>query len=610
MLPFRGSRIFLLLKLFVVSMLIFISQKPLFMYYNRAVYSSLSITDYLAVMWHGLSLDMTVTAYTLVIPFLVLLLSFFLRLRLRTILKSYYALVMFVVVLIFVADTVMYSFWHFKLDTTIFLYTDKPADAIASVSTLFIVGCTLAFLFFYAISLDNIYKVIPEENEYPRENRWWSLLMLLLAPVLFLMIRGGVGDGTANVTKSYFSDNQFLNHSAVNSTFNMLYSVAHQQDFSKEFNYYNNEQEYHSLLKGIFNTESVSSEKLINNHRPNILLIVWEGCGGTIAGCAGADTDATPNLDKLAKEGTYFSNCHANSFRTDRGLVSINCGWLGFPTASLMKIPEKCESLPGIAKTLKKNGYTTDFWYGGDISFTNMGGFMLQNGFQKTTSDKNFTSSERSSNWGVPDEQMFSRVIDDIAKRKDGKPWFTEVMTLSSHEPWDVPYKRLSNKIHNSFAYSDHCLGMFMDKFKKMPEWKNTLVIIVPDHGVLSDPKLSMSDYNVVHIPLVFTGGAIINSKNIDVLMNQSDIAATLLGQLGIPHNDFAFSRDVLSKSYSMPTAIYSSKVEMTFYDTKGYTTIDLSSDRKTFNKGKADNERIKRGKAVLQKLYDSAAKL
>lgn len=603
------SRIFVLVSLFAATILLFVCQKPLFMLYNSSAGGNMTVGDWFAVMWHGLPLDMTTCAYTLVVPYLALLATFFLRFRLRRVLMPYYCIVMAIISLIFVADTVMYSFWHFKLDTTVFLYTDKPADAMASVSLWFIIGAVAAFAVVYALSLIIIYKVLPKGIMTDCRNRVKALWMLPFAPLLFLMIRGGIGDGTANVSNAYFSDNQFLNHSAVNSSFNMLYSMAHKQNFAKEFHYFDDEAQCDSLLADVFNTESVDTDTLLNNRRPNILLIVWEGCGGTVAGCAGATLDATPNLDRLADEGIFFSNCHANSFRTDRGLVSINSGWLGMPTASLMKIPQKCETLPGIAKTLAQEGYATDFWYGGDITFTNMGGFMLQNGFHKTISDKDFPHADRSSNWGVPDSTVFAKVAADIAGRNSQKPWFTEIMTLSSHEPWDVPYKRLKGEIENSFAYTDHCLGIFINKLKTMPVWNNTLVIIIPDHGVLSNPKYSLSSSQLVHIPLVFTGGAIKEKRTVPTLMNQSDFAATLLGQLGISHSDFIFSRDVMSSTYKQPSAIHTSKVEMTYYDPMGYTTMDLTSEKTVTDSGHGGKERILKGKATLQKLYEDAAK-
>ncbi len=605
----KSSRVYLLLKLFVVTMIIFMSQKTLFMIYNSGIDNTIGISDYLSVVLHSVKLDMTVTGYTLVVPLLVLCATYFVRINLQRVLFPYYILITFLTTLIFVADTVMYGFWHFKLDTTVFIYTDKPADALASVNLWFIILCILTFLILLFAYLYIIYKVLPKSVLSPVHNKFVSLVMMPLTALLFIIIRGGVGNGTANVSNAYYSDKQFLNHSSVNPVFNMLYSMAHQQDFSKEFHYYSDDSERASLVKGIYNTGGLTTDTILNTRRPNILLIVWEGCSANIAGCLGSDSGATPNLDKLASEGILFSNCQANSFRTDRGLVSINSGWLGLPTASLMKIPEKSQSLPGIAKTLRNHGYNTDFWYGGDISFTNMGGFMLQNGFQKTYSDKDFNRKERQSNWGAPDEHVFNRVLIDIKSRNNDVPWFTEIMTLSSHEPWDVPYKRLEKKIENSFAYTDHCIGTFISELKKLPLWKNTLIIIVPDHGVLSSSEYSFSSPEVIHIPLVFAGGAVSESRNIDILMNQSDIAATLLGQLGISHSDFLFSRNVLSSTYTRRSAFHTTKVDMTYFDESGFTTIDLTTNKPVRESPSSSISRAQTGRAILQTLYDDTAR-
>ena len=118
--------------LFLLTLLLFVLQKPLFMLYNADIDPTVSVSDYLAVMWHGLPLDVTTSAYTLVLPWLLLLVAKLVpRFPLRPLLRSYYALVSLLQALIFVADTVMYSFWHFKLDSTVFLYTDKPAAAFS-----------------------------------------------------------------------------------------------------------------------------------------------------------------------------------------------------------------------------------------------------------------------------------------------------------------------------------------------------------------------------------------------------------------------------------------------------------------------------------------------
>lgn len=618
------KRVLLIFNLFLASLTIFMGQKPLFMLFNSDAHPEVGFMDYLEVIWHGLPLDLTTSAYITAVPWLVVLASWFVgrgvKFPIRKILVPYYFVIAFIMALIFVADTVLYGFWNFKIDSTVFIYTDKPGDALASVSTWYVVMCVTAILVFFISYLSSFRVCLPKKPWSRPFFKVSSLIMLLVGGLLFLAIRGGVGEGTANVSNVYYSSNQFLNHSAVNPVFNMLYSMMHQQDFSKEFRYLD-DQERETLVKDIYPRKSADtaaeelSDTLLNCKNPNVLLIVWEGCGSNVVKSLGGAKDVTPNLQRIADEGVLFTQCYANSFRTDRGLVSIMTGWLGMPSASLMKVPNKCNNLPGIAKMLQSEGYETDFWYGGDISFTNMGGFMIANGFQNTHSDSDFSSNDRSySKWGVVDGILLDTLASTITQRSYDAlhPWFTSVLTLSSHEPWEVPYSRLQNDKQNAFAYTDDCLGRFINRLKQSEQWKNLLVVIVPDHGAIVDDKESRSSLSVVHIPLVFTGGAInAPGKRIDTIMNQSDLAATLLGQLGANHSDFLFSRNVLSKSYAYPTAIHTSPIDATFIDSTGVTTYDIVGNCVTFGTdSNAESPRISKIKATLQTLYNKAAEL
>lgn len=596
-------------------MLVFILQKPLFMLYNSHIDKSITYTDYLGVMWHGIPLDMTVTGYTLIIPIIVVTISFFVQhnLLISRLLKGYYVVIAILVSSIFVGDAVMYDFWRFKLDSSVFLYTDKPADALASVSTSFAVWRGVAMLAF-AVIYFWVFFFATDCSKLKRPMHGLSAsVMVLVLSIVFLMIRGGVGEGTANVSNAYYCDNQYLNHSAVNPVFNMIYSLGKSQDFGNEFHFYE-EADREAYMQDIYHTESVGSDTLLVNRRPNILLIVWEGCGAKIVEAVGGEKGVTPCLSKLAHEGVVFTNCYANSFRTDRGLVSIMSGWLGMPTASLMKIPEKCETLPSLPAKLRDEGYRTEFWYGGDVTFTNMNGYMLQAGMQHIISNKNFTLEERSfSKWGVADDVLFDRVTNDIVNRSlnpeyKGHPWFTSVLSLSSHEPWQVPVRIHPEIRRNSFAYTDQCLGKMMDRIKASDQWSNLLVIILPDHGVILDEGDAASDVSIAHIPIVMTGGAIIGLRRYDMIMNQSDLAATLLGQLGIAHDDFTFSRDVLSTDYSYPTAFHTFNNGMTFIDSTGITTYDNNACKTIFTKGKNDTIRVHKAKAILQTLYENIA--
>ena len=608
------ERLKYLLIMFLMLLAVFVTQKPLFMLYNLDVATNVGIGDYFMVMFHGLQLDITVTSYCMVLPTIVVLLSFFKKVPVRKILVAYYFILMLIIATIFVADAVLYHFWGFKLNSSVFMYTDRPGDALASVSFWFVIFRVLLIFVFAKLYSWLCYKLTPK---FFVRNPKYRISAMILIPVLglyFLGIRGGIDESTANVSDVYFSDNQFLNHAAVNPTFNMLYTLTKSKDFSKEFNFYGDE-EHETLTKGLFTTESVDTDTLLRTRRPNVLIVIWEGCPGAFVEAVGGEPDVTPNLNRLANEGVVFTNCYANSYRTDRGVLCTLSGWLGMPTASLMKMTDKSSNLPAIAESLGAFGYKCDFWYGGDVGFTNMNSYLYESGYKTVRGDMYFSAEDRNySKWGVPDHVVLDSVANNIINRKDidGR-WMTTVLTLSSHEPWEVPYQRLDEKKRNSMAYTDDCMGKFVERLKQSPVWNDLLVVVLSDHGIKSNQKQQNSDYEVAHIPMVWIGGAVKEHRVVSSIMAQSDMAATLLGQLDIPHDDFIFSRDVMSKTYQCPSAFHTFDNGMTLIDSLGVVTYDNNAKRtiysELFTGGQMDIKLYENKiKAVLQTVYKDAA--
>lgn len=181
----------------------------------------------------------------------------------------------------------------------------------------------------------------------------------------------------------------------------------------------------------------------------------------------------------------------------------------------------------------------------------------------------------------------------------------TAFLTLSSHEPFEVPYHRLEDKIPNAFAYTDECLGKFVDRLKQTPAWKDLLVICLPDHGFYYPREGSNAMPRFYHIPLLWLGGAVKQPMQVDKIMNQTDLAATLLGQLGLEHTAFTFSRNVLGSDYKYPFAFYSFNNGFSFRDSTGVTVFDNNSGSILFDEPEADESRLDKGKAILQTVYD-----
>ena len=592
---------------FFTVLLIFILQKPLFMLYNGSIEKGFGFADYMQVMVHGASLDAATAGYLTAFPFLLVLISiWFRKFPLKKILYGYYILAAALISIIFVVDMALYTFWGFKLDASVFLYIDSPKEALASVSVGFILLRVLAILLLIALNSWVLLKITPSVLTATRKRIAGTAGMLLLGGVLVIIIRGGVTESTSNIGQVYFSNEPFLNHSAVNPDFSLLSSMGKSQDFASEFNFFDEEKRA-ALFDGLYpTTDGDSIIQVLNTKRPNILIILMEGFGGAFVEPLGGLPDVTPHFNRLSKEGVFFTNCYANSFRTDRGTVCTFSGYLGLPTASVMKIPAKSRTLPAIAEGLSKAGYKTDFLYGGDINFTNMKSYLLSTGYQRLTANTDFSLAEQTSNaWGVNDDITFEYLYNQLRNRKEEGPWHTAFLTLSSHEPFEVPYHRLEDKIPNAFAYTDECLGKFVDRLKQTPAWKDLLVICLPDHGFYYPREGSNAMPRFYHIPWLWLGGAVKQPMQVDKIMNQTDLAATLLGQLGLEHTAFTFSRNVLGSDYKYPFAFYSFNNGFSFRDSTGVTVFDNNSGSILFDEPEADESRLDKGKAILQTVYD-----
>ena len=575
-------------------MLIFIIAKVVFMLYNTTqVFTG---HDIFAVLYNGLSLDFSTSLYIIIVPFLVCTVSIWLGgiKTLRVILRAYYLLIAIVMTLAFVADTSLYEFWLFKLDSTCLQYLETPTEAMASVSMGYIV-IRLIVIVIVSIIVWWAYTHPRWRITLSSHRITESVVALLCIPVIIIGIRGGLGESTTNIGQVYFSQNQFLNHSAVNPVFNFIDSFDKADaDYS-----FMSDEECTKLMSDLYNTQSIDCDTLLNTQNPNIIIILLEGCGGVFTGIGGR-TDITPNLNKLTKEGIYFTKCYGNSWRTDRGTVCALSGYPSFPTMSVMKIPSKSRSLPNIASTLQKErGYKTSYLYGGDINFTNMRSYLISGGFENLTWMKDYSADEqKTAQWGVRDDITF-KTLYQMATNAE-QPFLIGYSTLSSHVPWDVPIHHFDDEVINSFYYLDQCIGDFINNFRKSKAWKNTLIVMLPDHGIPHN-GIDESSSLMNHIPMIWVGGAVKEPRQIDKVCNQTDLPATLLGQLGISHDEFSFSRDVLSSTYTRPFATHTFDDGFSMVDSTSFVCYDFVSNKVIAEEGRKNEQLLTLGKAILQ---------
>lgn len=625
-------------KTYATLVVLFVLQKPLFLILEKGAATQPIdniFADMPAVIRHGLPLDLSMAGYLSVIPGIMSIAAvWFKKDLIRPIMNVYFVIASLIITCSFLVNASLYPYWKYPLDSTpLFYFLTSPADAIASVS-IWQVVLTLLIWIVLTVAIWFLIRMRREKRSYhsrysnygfgefgggrrgysdfDRHRVRTSVILLLLTALLFIPIRGGITVSTMNTGQAYFSQNAFLNHAAVNPLFSFFESITHQEDFADQYRFMD-DKEATQLFESMISTSDQNTYPLLNEATfkkgtPDILIVIMESFASDIMPSMGTYKDVAVCLDSIAQESILFNRFYANSYRTDRGLVSILSGYPAQPTASIMRYPHKTAQLPSIAQSLvEQRHYHTAYYYGGDADYCNMRSFLTSQGYENIIADKDFPMAERMSKWGVPDHLVANKLMADIKAQQNAKhPMLRVFQTSSSHEPFEVPYHRLADKRLNAFAYTDSVMGAIVREYKKLPRWKNTLIVFVPDHVGTYKEGLNDFDRSRYQIPLILAGGAISRPLKVGIIGSQQDIAATLLAQLGVNHNDFKFSKNMMSDA--TPKFAFFTKPDLFGVVSEENSIIyDNKLQKVVYDKGQKGYN-LKRGKAYLQKLYDDLA--
>ena len=626
-------------KTYATFVVLFVLQKPLFLFLEKGSATQPVdniFTELPAVIWHGLPLDLSMAGYLSVIPGLLSIVVVWLKRDLvKPIMNIYFIIASLFITCSFVLNASLYPYWKYPLDSTpLFYFFTSPADAIASVS-IWQVILSIVILIVLTIGVWFTLRMRGEKrrcysrysygyggfgsgkrnrfDDFDRHRGRTSLILLLLTGLLFLPIRGGITVSTMNTGQAYYSQNAYLNHSAVNPLFSLFESITHQEDFASQYRFMK-DKEADKIFATMTSTSDKNTYPLLNEATfkkgtPDILIVIMESFASDIMPSMGSYKDVAVCLDSIAQQSILFTRFYANSFRTDRGMVSILSGYPAQTTTSIMRYPRKTSQLPSIARNLAKyKNYKTTYYYGGDADFCNMRSYLVSQGYQHIISDANFPIEDKLSKWGVPDHIVAARMMEDIkAQQNEKRPMLRILQTSSSHEPFEVPYHRLKDKRLNAFAYTDSVMGAIVREYRKLPRWKNTLIVFVPDHVGGYKENLNDHDRSRYQIPLILAGGAISRPMKVGIIGSQHDIAATLLGQLGVEHREFTFSKNMMSDA-TPKFAFFAVNDAFGIVSEENSLIYDNRAKRIVYDKGEKGFN-LKRGQAYLQKLYDDLAK-
>lgn len=557
------KQLFRFFKYFIFWIIFFWLAKALFLMFNWKLSSQLTVEELLGIFGYGLKMDISMSCYLLVLPGLLLAFRLFLPSGfVGRFVWIYTLVILFIASFLTVLDLGLYPHWGTRVNVTAFNYIDDPVAMGASVSiTDVLQGVLIAGILLVGFGL--LYRrLFPEGFAVEGKIGWAaSFLQLFLVATLIIPIRGGFDTAPLNLSSVAFSPKLYVNQAASNYLWNFAKSVEKRDRLNNPCIYMPQDESVR-LFNQFQEADTLALRpqliKLNPEKQPNVILIILESFSNKVISPLGGLKGIAPNLDSLCTKSTVFTNFYSTGNRSDRGISAVLGGYPSLLNTSIMVYPEKARSLTLLPEYFNRHNYYTSFYYGGDINFYNLKTFVLQSNCGKITTKADFPSElGRMTKWGVPDGYVFERALEDLKTEKE--PFMKTIYTVSSHPPYDVPFSKIKGnsneaKYLNSVAYTDSCLGVFIDEFRKSPLWSNTLLIVTADHGHMEPGPTDITDPASYRIPLIWSGGVVDSLQQIETISMQSDFPVSLIHQLGWKADSARFSRDFFS---SKPYAFY-----------------------------------------------------
>lgn len=297
-------------------------------------------------------------------------------------------------------------------------------------------------------------------------------------------------------------------------------------------------------------------ERTINYDEPekkyNIILISVESLSASFMKAFGETRNLTPQLDSLAQHSIFFTNLYATGTRTVRGLECLSLSIPPVPGQSVVRRPDN-ENLFSLGALLKSKGYITQFIYGGYSSFDNMGYYFDHNNYEVIDRTAIPEPEIHYSNiWGVADEDLFTMALKKLdANYATGKPFFSQIMTVSNHRPYLYPDGRIdispeTQSREGAVKYTDYAIGRFIREASAKPWFNNTIFVVIADHCAYAAGKVELP-VTGYHIPMLIYSPSLIQPKVFDRLTSQVDVIPTLLGLLKMNYHSKFYGQDMFN---------------------------------------------------------------
>jgi phosphoglycerol transferase MdoB-like AlkP superfamily enzyme len=536
----------------------FLFQRIVFLLLNLDQLHHCTLSLFANTFLYGELMDVSISSYILALIILIFFMTLpFSRQTFFGIMKPAVYILIILTCLVTVCDAALYHSWGTRINEkaiSVLLFPHSVLDAVRSADyiLLSVTAALNAFFFIYFFPRVVPGKVCLKDHT---KKKFAILYTLLLLPLLVIGARGGLQKYPIGKSTVFFSDNFTCNYAALNPLWNFMDVLINIPGNSGCSSQYYSETFLQTELGKLFQSkEKGDFPHLFTVSRPNFVMILLESFSAENL----TKLKGLPVANKLnmrLDSSLWFENCYANGYRSEHALIALMSGTAPPPGKSLMRESGKVIRLPIFSKLIKDSlGYSLQFYNTYDINYARVNEYLSCAGFDKIISDKNFEGC-RHHPWGAYDECLFDLVLGDLKNNRP--PFFSIVFTSVSHEPFeaDVPKffsgKTEKEKYMNTICYTDSCLESFLTRARIQPWYKNTIFIILADHG--HSLPLNRNNYDPLHykIPLLIFGEPLrkeLAGRSVPYPVSQLDLPATLLHQLGMKSDIFPLSRDLMKE--------------------------------------------------------------
>ncbi|MDD2557510.1 MAG: LTA synthase family protein [Desulfuromonas sp.] len=572
---FLGSSAALLLALFSILRLALLL-------YNFDQAATSSWMDIVEAFGNGLRFDLQLSAYIFSPLVLTLLLPNPAAHRKLQLLWLWLA--SSATVLVGLIEMVFYREFHQRLNGLVFQYMQQDPKTVLSMiwygfPVLTFLSVWVGVSVIVALGYRNFHRRTRTEAHTQRTLAWWKRtgIFILCAAVIVLSARGTLRQGAPLRWGDAFTTNStFTNQLGLNGT-RSLFKAANKH-FSREtgklWKKPMPEEQARASVREVLVTqheilidENIAPVRRIYTPPPegvlevkNVVVILLESFAARYVGAMGDENNITPYFDQLTKEGLLFTRFFANGTHTHQGLFATMTSFPNLPGYEyLMQIPEGAHDFSGLTNLLSAKKFANLYVYNGDFAWDNQFGFFANQGMKNFIGRDDFIDPVvKDPTWGVSDQDVFDRAVEEFAHLQKGEPFFALLQTLSNHTPYPLPNPLPTEEVKgvgavdkhlSAMRYSDWALGQFFDAIRTMPFYNQTLFVLVGDHGFGNDERVTEMDLNRFQVPLLLLAPGIqeIFGEQCNRVGSQVDIVPTIMGRLGEQVQHQCWGRDLLA---------------------------------------------------------------